>query len=112
MIAQRLKRALEQSVTGGSYPFQTYGSFGKQHKLSDNVRTWARRDVLDTVAREFTSNHELDLTFLLFNSKTKYPSVIDGQPSNPPSPQQKMRAQAVAQQIIDTYCPSTKNPYL
>jgi hypothetical protein len=111
MIADRLNRALEQSVTGGNYPFQTYGAFGKQNGLSENVRTWARRNVLDTVARQFTSTNKLDLTFLLFNSKTKYPSVIDGKPSNPPSPQQKARAHAVAQQIINTYCPGTKNPY-
>jgi hypothetical protein len=111
MIAHTLKQALEQSVTSGKYPFQTYGSFGKQNGLADNVRTWARRNVLDEVAREFTSNNKLDLTFVLFNGKTKYPSVIDGKSSNPPSPQQKARAHAVAEQIINKYCPGAKNPY-
>jgi hypothetical protein len=53
----------------------------------------------------------LDLTFLLRNKRTGYPSVIEGKECKPPSPEQKARAIAVAQQITDTYAPGTSNPY-
>jgi hypothetical protein len=53
----------------------------------------------------------LDLTYLLRNGTTHYPSVMDGKPSNSPNPEQKLRARKMAQSIIDKFCPGTSNPY-
>jgi len=111
-VAQ-IKNALEQCVAGGKCDFLTYGEFNERFKISGHARSWANRTVLDSVASEFRNSKpaRLDLTFLLRNGRTKYPSVIDGKPSKPPSPQQKARAKAVAQQIIDQYCRGAENPY-
>jgi len=53
----------------------------------------------------------LDLTFLIRNGTTKYPSVIDGRPYDPKDPGQKARAHAVAKQIIARYGLNVPNPY-
>jgi UDP:flavonoid glycosyltransferase YjiC (YdhE family) len=109
---EKLKHALEHCVAGDQCQFLTYGEFGKQFKFG-HPRPWATRTVLDAVAAALKQDPQigLDLTFLLRNWRTKYPSVTDGKSSKPPTPQQKVRARVVAQQIIDRYCPGTKNPY-
>jgi hypothetical protein len=53
----------------------------------------------------------LDLTFLIRNATTKYPSVIDGKPYDPKDAGQKARARAVASQIIGRYRLKVANPY-
>ena len=109
---QQLKAALEKDVSGGKCIFATYGDFSDKHKFGF-ARTWANKNTLDAVAAALKQdpNVKFDLTLLLYNSKTRYPSVIDDLPSKPPSPAQKARARVVAQQIINRYAPGTKNPY-
>jgi hypothetical protein len=91
----------------------TYGAFAKQYGMSQHARSWANRSVLDTVARALKSDPaiKLDLTYLLSNGRTKYPSVMDGKPSKPPTPAQRRRARQVAQRIINEFAPGTRNPY-
>ena len=76
----------------------TYGAFGQQFGLPEFTLTWARRDFLDPAAHALRADRNigLDLTFLLSHQETGYPSVIDGQPSNPPTSQQMARARSVA----------------
>lgn len=109
----QIKQALEQCVAGGKCLFMNYGRFSTQNGFGPYAPAWANKTTLDdvAVALKHDPNVSIDLTFLLFNNDTKYPSVIDGLPSNPPSAQQKVRAREVAQQIIDRYAPGTKNPY-
>jgi hypothetical protein len=107
----KIKQALDQCVTGGKCQFLTYGAFSKKFDISAHARSWANRVVLDSVADEYRKAGQLDLTFLLSNGRTKYPSVIDGKPSNPPSQDQKARAKEVAQQIINQHCRGADNPY-
>jgi hypothetical protein len=45
------------------------------------------------------------------NAATKYPSVIDGKPYERNSLQQKVRARAVASQIIRQFGLTVENPY-
>ena len=110
---QQLKQALERCVAGGQCQFLTYGQFSKQFGFGRFALAWANRPVLDDVAAALKQdpNVGLDLTFLLRNADTGYPSVTDGQPSKPPTQRQMTRAQQVAQQIINKYCPGTRNPY-
>jgi hypothetical protein len=113
MIDPRLKRGLEQCVTGGRCRFMSYGDFGREFNLGDHARVWANKKILDEVAGAFKEDPkiQLDLTFLLRNAETMYPSVIDGKPSKPPTPAQMVRAREVAQTIIDRFGPGTRNPY-
>jgi hypothetical protein len=51
-------------------------------------RSRSARNILDEAARMLKSDPQigLDLTFLIRNATTKYPSVIDGKPYDPNSP--------------------------
>jgi hypothetical protein len=109
---QQVKQALEQCVVGGRCQFLTYGEFSKQFGFGPFPLAWANKTMLDEVEAALKGEpNGLDLTFLLRNTDTGYPSVTDGLQSKPPSPQQMVRARAVAQQIIDRYCPGAANPY-
>jgi len=63
------------------------GGFSKQHGFGPFALAWANKNTLDKVAAALKQDPKvaLDLTFLLRNGDTGYPSVIDGMPSNPPS---------------------------
>ena len=114
MLDPRIRHGLERCVSSGRCRFLTYGQFNESYQLGDFVRAWANRRVLDEAAREFKNdpNYRVDLTFLLRNRKTGYPSVIDGKPFDRknPGPQMK-RAREEAQRIINKFCPDTPNPY-
>lgn len=104
--------ALEKTVSDPSYPlFQSYSNFHKRFGFQGLPNTWANRNVLNVVADTLKADSKLDLTFLIFRKETGYPSVIDGLDSRQPTQNQKNRARAVAQQIIDRYRPGTSNPY-
>ncbi len=91
----------------------SYGEFGRQFKLEGNLRVWANKKILDEIAAACRDDPkiQLDLTFLLRNAETMYPSFIDGKPSKPPTPAQMARAREMAQAIIDRVGPGTSNPY-
>jgi hypothetical protein len=77
------------------------------------TNSWANRKVLDSAAAWFRMNESdaLDLTFLIYQKDSGYPSVIDGQDSTKPTEHQKSRAREEAQKIIDKYRPGSNNPY-
>jgi hypothetical protein len=106
----KLKHALEQCVAGGRCQFQTYKEFGTRFGFGPRG---PGKEALDAVAREFTDNdHVPDLTFLLRNATSGYPSQIGFKSAKPrPEDWQKTKARAEAQKIIDKYCPGTRNPY-
>jgi hypothetical protein len=110
MVDFKLKRALEQCVSGGRCQFLTYKEFGTRFGFGPRG---PRKEALDAGARDFTNNDHLpDLTFLLRNATSGYPSQIDFRPAKPkPDDTQKAKAKAEAQKIIDMFCPGTKNPY-
>lgn len=50
MIDSRLKRGLEQCISGGRCRFMSYGEFGREFELGDHARVWANKKLLDEVA--------------------------------------------------------------
>jgi hypothetical protein len=110
MVNPKLKKALEQCVAGGRCQFMTYGQFGTRFGFGPRG---PRKEELDAVARDFTnSDHLPDLTFLLRNKTSGYPSQIGFRSAKPkPDAQQIAQAIAEAQKIIDMFCPGTRNPY-
>jgi hypothetical protein len=83
-------------------------------RLSDKYPpAWANKNSLDEVARILKADPQVgvDLTFLIRNATTKYPSVIDGKPYDPKDLGRKARARAVASQIIARYGLNVPNPY-
>ncbi len=114
MVIYKLTNDLKKSVTSGRAPFQTYKAFALKFGFNaDYCPSWANRPVLDAVATALKADPSvgLDLTFLIRNSRTKYPSVIDGKPFDRKSQQQRNRAKQVANQIIKKYGLSATNPY-
>jgi hypothetical protein len=104
--------ALQRCVTNRQYPpFHTYLEFHERFGFRGLPNSWANRQVLDATAAWFKTNGSLDLTFLIHRKDTGYPSVIDGRDSRQPTQNQKDRARAEAQKIIDKYRPGTTNPY-
>jgi hypothetical protein len=90
----------------------TYSTSGGHLILVTTPRS-GQKKILDEVAVACKEDPkiQLDLTFLLRNAETLYPSVIDGQPSKTPTPAQMVRAKEAAQAIIDRFGPGTRNPY-
>jgi hypothetical protein len=93
--------------------FHTYLGFHSRFGFRGLPNTWARRAVLNPAAAWFKTNEgdALDLTFLIYQKDSGYPSVIDGQDSTKPTEHQKSRAREEAQKIIDKYRPGSNNPY-
>jgi hypothetical protein len=114
MSVLQIVNGLKASVKTGGNSFVTYAEFALTVGLSDEYPpAWANRNMLDEAANALKSDPQvgLDLTFLIRNATTKYPSVIDGTPYDPNNPSQKVRARAVADQIIQRYGLSVPNPY-
>src|SRR4051812_35348354 len=98
MSVLQIVNGLKASVKGSSNPFVTYAEFARTVGLSDKYPpAWANRNTLEA-ANALKSDPQvgLDLTFLIRNATTKYPSVIDGKPYDPNNPSQKVRARTVA----------------
>lgn len=102
-----IKAALIAAAEDGP-PFPSYEDFGRPLRLG-NMR--GSKDVLDWIAIEEEEDGRPDITYVLHNRATKYPSYIDGRPANPPSAEQKRKARDVMAEIIKRYCPGAANPY-
>ncbi|MDH4991016.1 hypothetical protein QEZ48_09255 [Aquamicrobium lusatiense] len=115
MTVSHLTALLKKCVANGQCDFLTYGEFGQRYGLGNYAPAWANRKTLDVAAQECKADPEtghLDLTFLLRNRGTGYPSVIDGRPYQADNPGAQIeRARVVAQSIIDRFAPGTRNPY-
>jgi hypothetical protein len=114
MSVLQIVNGLKASVKGGRNPFVTYAQFARTVGLSDKYPpAWANKNTLDEAARILKSDRQvgLDLTFLIRNATSEYPSVIDGKPYDPNNPSQKARAREVADQIIKQYGLNVPNPY-
>lgn len=114
MSTLQIVNGLKSSLKTGQNPFVTYKEFARSVGLSDKYPpAWANRSNLDDAARLLKNDPQidLDLTFLIRNATTKYPSVIDGKPYDPNNPIQKARARTVAAQIIAKFKLKVPNPY-
>jgi hypothetical protein len=67
--------------------------------------------VLDQISREETSQGRPDITFVLINKRTGYPSRVGFVTRKTLTPQQKAHAHAEVQKVINKYSPATPNPF-
>ena len=112
-IRAALTRVAGMEIAGRLFS-ESAGFVVRIHAFRSTVApSWANRSNLDEAARILKSDPQigLDLTFLIRNASTGYPSVIDGKPYDPNDPAQKTRARAVANQIIAQYKLKVANPY-
>ena len=109
-----LANALIKSLETNSSPFVTYKDFARAHGFSDKYPpAWANKGTLDSVATVLKSDPQiaLDLTFLIRNKKTGFPSVIGGRPYVRHNRAQERMARNVADQIIAKFGLKATNPY-
>lgn len=114
MVADDVVEALRRAVTRpASDPFKTYQEFAREHGLSESFPlAWANRNALNKAADALKAdpNIAIDLTFLIRNRSTGYPSVIDAKKFDS-SPAHRQRARDVANEIIVKFGLTAKNPY-
>jgi hypothetical protein len=67
--------------------------------------------VLDQISREQTSRGQSDITFLIINKTTGYPSRVGFVTRRKLTPGQKQHAHREVQKVIDQYNPGTPNPF-
>lgn len=100
--AALLKRAKDSAKT------LTYEQFGKLVGVPTRG-PW--KPVLDLIAHEETDQGLPDITFLVVQKRTGYPGQIGFKRAVPPSADQKARAVAEMQKVIDRYNPGKPNPF-
>lgn len=86
----------------------TYGEFGARVGIPARG-PWKR--ILDLIAEEETAHGLPDITFLVVNKSTGYPSQIGFEDARPPSPSQRCAAKREAGKIIAKYNPEAANPF-
>jgi hypothetical protein len=114
MVADDVVEALRRSVARpASDPFKTYQEFAREHGLSESFPlSWANRNALNKAADALKADPDIgiDLTFLIRNRGTGYPSVIDAKKFDA-SPAHRQRARDVANQKIAKFGLTAQNPY-
>lgn len=85
----------------------TYKDFGARFRIPAQG-PWK---VLDLIADEDVGQELPDVTYLVINKKTGYPSKIDGKKAKAPSAGQKARAKVEGQKIVAKYNPGAANPF-
>jgi hypothetical protein len=86
----------------------TYTQFGERVGIPPQG-PW--QPVLDAIDNDADKAGRPDLTFLITNARTGYPSRIARKTTKQPTPEQKERARKKMQEIIDEYNPGTPNPF-
>lgn len=98
-----VQTALMRFARKGLFPFYSQSGFGPRGP---------GKKVLDLISRKERRKRRPDITYVLRNKRSGYPSQIEFQPAKPPKPWQKARARAQAARIIKMYAPAgTINPY-
>ena len=70
-------------------------------------------DVLDGISDDELAKHNPDITDLVLNAKTGWPSRISRQfTKGKPTPQQKQKAQSGLNAVFAHYCPGKQAPIL
>jgi hypothetical protein len=86
----------------------TYGEFGVRVGIPARG-PWKR--ILDLIAKEELARGLPDITFLVVNKGTGYPSQIGFKDARPPTAAQKAQAKTEGQKIVARYNPDAANPY-
>ena len=104
-----IERELERCARASPIEHPTYTELGKRVGIPARG-PW--QPVLDAIADEADREKRPDLTFLVRNARTGYPSRIGRLTKRNPEAWQKERARVKVQEIIDKYNPGRPNPYL
>jgi hypothetical protein len=103
-----IRSELMKCATARPMQFPTYAEFAP--RVGMPVRgPW--KAVLDAISRAETRQGLPDITFVLKNQRTKYPSQIGFVSSKKLTTALKARAHSEVQKVIDQYNPETTNPY-
>jgi len=88
--------------------FKTYSAFAPRVGIPVQG-PW--KGVLDAISRAETRQGLPDITFVLVNGQTGYPSQIGFAPSKKLTSALKARAKTEVQKVINLYNPGTPNPF-
>jgi hypothetical protein len=88
-----------------------YGELGAAVGIHKQWPLWKR--VLDEISDDETRKEMPDITFLVLNSVTGWPSQIDFKRTDgKPTEEQKLKAQAELDKVFRRYCPDRPTPTL
>jgi hypothetical protein len=104
-----IERELEKCARAIPMERPTYTEFGARVGIPPRG-PW--EPVLDSIANDADKTGEPDLTFLIRNARTGYPSRIGRRTTRQPTDDQKRLAWKKVQEIIDAYNPKMPNPFL
>jgi hypothetical protein len=103
-----IERELERCARATPMQRPTYTEFGARVGIPPRG-PW--QPVLDSIANDADKVGMPDLTFLIRNARTGYPSRIGRVTRRQPTDDQKKIARKKMQEIIDKYNPGTPNPF-
>jgi hypothetical protein len=104
-----IERELLRCATAKPMERPTYTEFGARVGIPPQG-PW--QPVLDAIADAADKAGQPDVTFLIRNARTGYPSRIGRVTKRNPDPKMKKRARDKMQEIIDKYNRGTVNPFL
>ena len=103
-----IRSELMKCVTATPMEFPTYAAFAP--RVGMPVRgPW--KDVLDAISRSETRQGRPDITFVLVNKRTGFPSQIGFAQSKRLTPSLIAQARREVQKVINRYNPGTHNPF-
>jgi hypothetical protein len=105
---QLIRSELLKCATAQPTEFPTYAAFASRVGMPTQG-PW--KGILDAISREETRQGLPDITFVLVNKRTGYPSQIGFTQSKNLTPQLKAHARTEVQKVIDYYNPGTPNPF-
>ena len=103
-----IRSELMKLATAKPIRLLTYGEFGRRVGIPSRG-PW--KGILDLIAKEEKDSGRPDITFLIINSKTRYPSQIGFVDAVPPTEAQKQVARAEFRKIAARYSPGSPNPF-
>ena len=108
-IRERVRDELLKRAKAHPVELVTYGSLAKC--LGVHVMAVSNKKMLDRLSEEEIAKGLPDITFLLTRQDTHYSGQIGMTPAPIPDINQKAKAKAEMQKIIDHYSPGSINPY-
>ena len=103
-----IERELERCARATPMERPTYSELGARVGIPPRG-PW--EPVLDAIADDADEAGKPDVTFLIRNARTDYPSRIGRHTTRQPTDDQKRLARKKMQEIIDAYNPGTANPF-
>lgn len=110
-IEQELLRHLA-SIGQGQDPTLYYGQFAALPAINDRFNLSGSKRQLDLIRKNY--GRKRDITIVLKNNRTHYPSQIDGADTRERTsltPARKQAAHDILEDVIKQFCPGATNPY-